>query len=158
FRVRPLSAGNSPPRATHSLHCRRTRGGPRTAQRLRARDVRGGHAGLPTRGGNRGGPIAVCRRGWGVGAAYTGGGGAGGGGGGGGLAPAGFSVAHAVEIGRQAADAGADALLLMPPIHPYLSDAGFRDYFRAIAAAVSLPLLAYKKGPVPSDNLLVDLA
>ena len=74
------------------------------------------------------------------------------------LAPAGFSVAHAVEIGRQAADAGADALLLMPPIHPYLSDAGFRDYFRAIAAAVSLPLLAYKKGPVPSDNLLVDLA
>src|SRR5262245_2645771 len=74
------------------------------------------------------------------------------------LAPVGFGVAHAVEIGRHAVEAGADALLLMPPIHPYLSDAGFRDYFRAIAGAVPLPLLAYKKGPVPSDNLLAELA
>ncbi len=73
------------------------------------------------------------------------------------MAPVGFSVAHAVEIGRQADAAGADALLLMPPIHPYLSDAGFRDYFQAIADAVPLTLLAYKKGPVPSDALLAEL-
>ena len=74
------------------------------------------------------------------------------------LAPVGLGVGHAVQVGRQAADAGADALLLMPPVHPYLSDAGFRDYFGAIAAAVPLPLLAYKKGPVPSDALLGELA
>src|SRR5262249_4195376 len=43
-------------------------------------------------------------------------------------------------------------------IHPYLSDAGFRDYFRALADAVPLPLLAYKKGLVPSDGLLAELA
>lgn len=74
------------------------------------------------------------------------------------VAPIGFGVAHAVQIGRRTGDIGADALLLMPPIHPYLSDAGFRDYFQAIASAVPLPLLAYKKGPVPSDNLLTELA
>jgi 4-hydroxy-tetrahydrodipicolinate synthase len=74
------------------------------------------------------------------------------------LAPVGLGVAHAVEIGWQAAEAGADALLLMPPVHPSLSDAGFRDYFEAIAAAVPLPFLTYKKGPVPSDALLTRLA
>ncbi len=73
------------------------------------------------------------------------------------IAPVGFGVGHAVQIGRQALEAGADALLLMPPVHPYLSDAGFRDYFQAIAAAVPLPILAYKKGPVPSDALLTEL-
>jgi 4-hydroxy-tetrahydrodipicolinate synthase len=73
------------------------------------------------------------------------------------IAPIGFGVGHAIDIGRQAADVGADTLLLMPPIHPYLSDAGFRDYFLAIAQAVRLPLLAYKKGPVPSDRLLTEL-
>lgn len=73
------------------------------------------------------------------------------------IAPIGFGVGHAVQIGQRAAEIGADALLLMPPVHPYLSDAGFRDYFNAIAASVPLPLLAYKKGPVPSDNLLTEL-
>jgi len=46
----------------------------------------------------------------------------------------------------------------MPPVHPSLSDAGFRDYFEAIAAAVPLSLLTYKKGSVPSDALLTSLA
>ena len=73
------------------------------------------------------------------------------------IAPIGFGVGHAVAIGQRAAEVGADALLLMPPIHPYLSDAGFRDYIQAIASAVSLPLLAYKKGPVPSDQLLTEI-
>lgn len=73
------------------------------------------------------------------------------------IAPIGFGVGHAVEIGRRCAEVGADGALLMPPVHPYLSDAGFREYFDAIAAAVPLPLLAYKKGPNPSDALLTEL-
>ena len=73
------------------------------------------------------------------------------------FAPIGFSVRHALDIAGPAADAGADGLLLMPPIHPYLGDPGFRDYFEAIAAGTKLPLLAYKKGPCPSDNLLTEL-
>jgi len=73
------------------------------------------------------------------------------------VAPIGFGVGHAVQIGQRAAELGADAALLMPPVHPYLSDTGFREYFEAIAAAVPLPLLAYKKGPNPSDGLLTEL-
>ena len=73
------------------------------------------------------------------------------------LAPVGLSVAHAVSIGRRAAEEGADALLVMPPIHPYICDSGFRDYFNAIADSVPLPLLAYKRGPAPSDALLAQL-
>jgi len=74
------------------------------------------------------------------------------------MAPIGFGVAQAIQIARQAAEARADALLVMPPIHPYLSDSGFRDYLQAIADAVpGMPLLAYKKGPIPSDALLAEL-
>jgi 4-hydroxy-tetrahydrodipicolinate synthase len=73
------------------------------------------------------------------------------------IAPIGFGVGHGVQIGQRCAERGADAALLMPPIHPYLSDAGFRDYFQAIADATPLPIVAYKKGPVPSDQLLGEL-
>jgi 4-hydroxy-tetrahydrodipicolinate synthase len=74
------------------------------------------------------------------------------------IAPLGFSLDHALAIGSRALEAGADALLLMPSIHPYLSDAGFRDYFLALTEALGVPLLAYKRGPVPSDGLLLELA
>lgn len=74
------------------------------------------------------------------------------------MAPVGLALGHAIEVGRQAAEVGADALLVMPPVHPYLSDAGVGDYLRAIADAVPLPLLTYKRGPVPSDKLLLQLA
>ncbi|MFO0880777.1 MAG: dihydrodipicolinate synthase family protein [Gemmataceae bacterium] len=73
------------------------------------------------------------------------------------IAPVGLGIGHAVALARRATDLGADALLIMPPIHPYLSDSGFRDYFDALAATTPLPFLAYKKGPVPSDRLLLDL-
>jgi len=73
------------------------------------------------------------------------------------LTPVGLSLDHALTIGRAAEKAGADALLVMPPVHPYLSDAGFADYLRALAVEAPLPLLAYKKGPVPSDKLLGEL-
>src|SRR5262249_9698374 len=64
----------------------------------------------------------------------------------------------ALAIGARALEAGANALLLMPPVHPYLCDAGFRDYFLALAGALGVPLLAYKRGPVPGDGLLLELA
>src|SRR5262249_53969160 len=74
------------------------------------------------------------------------------------VAPLGMGLAHALEIGRGAIAAGADALLVMPPVHPYLSDVGVRDYFRALMKELPLPFLAYKKGPFPSDALLGELA
>jgi 4-hydroxy-tetrahydrodipicolinate synthase len=74
------------------------------------------------------------------------------------LAPIGFGVEHAVAIGKGALDAGAHALLLMPTVHPYVCDAGFRDYFLTISERLGQPLLTYKRGPVPSDTLLLELA
>ena len=74
------------------------------------------------------------------------------------LAPLGLGLPHALEIGRGAVAASADAVLVMPPVHPYLCDAGLRDYFRALFENVPLPFLAYKKGPFPSDELLSELA
>ncbi|WP_406695942.1 dihydrodipicolinate synthase family protein [Singulisphaera sp. Ch08] len=74
------------------------------------------------------------------------------------LAPIGLGISHALAIGRAAIDVGADALLVMHPIHPYLGDSGLRDYFQALMVALPLPFLAYKKGPFPSDDLLGELA
>jgi 4-hydroxy-tetrahydrodipicolinate synthase len=70
------------------------------------------------------------------------------------IAPIGLGISHALKIGRGAIKAGADAILVMPPIHPYLSDPGVRDYFQALFDALPIPFLAYKKGPFPSDQLL----
>jgi len=74
------------------------------------------------------------------------------------VAPIGLGLPHAYAIGRGALEVGADALLVMPPTHPYLCDAGLRDYFRDLMDALPLPFLAYKKGPFPSDELLGELA
>ena len=74
------------------------------------------------------------------------------------VAPIGLGLPHALAIGRAAMEAGADAMLVMPPVHPYLCDAGLRDYFQALMKAIPLPFLAYKKGPFPSDELLGELA
>lgn len=74
------------------------------------------------------------------------------------IAPIGLALSHAIEIGRGAIEAGADALLVMPPVHPYLSDSGIRDYFRILMDELPVPMLAYKKGPFPSDTLLGELA
>ena len=73
------------------------------------------------------------------------------------MAPIGLGVSHAIAIGEGAISAGADALLVMPPIHPYLCDSGVRDYFQTLMDALPLPFLAYKKGPTPSDALLTEL-
>ena len=74
------------------------------------------------------------------------------------VAPIGLGLPFALQVGRRAFEAGADALLVMPPIHSYLHDSGLRDYFVTLADKLQLPLLAYKKGPFPSDELLLELA
>ena len=73
------------------------------------------------------------------------------------IAPVGFGLSHALEIGRGAIENEADGLLVMPPVHPYLCDEGVREYLLALAKELPLPLLAYKKGPAPSDGLLLEL-
>lgn len=74
------------------------------------------------------------------------------------FAPVGYQLAHSIDVGRRSVDAGADGIMIMPLAHPYLSDAGARDYIRAIIDAVERPTLIYKKGAVPGDALLLELA
>ena len=74
------------------------------------------------------------------------------------MAPVGLGLEHALAVGERAIELGADALLVMPPVHPYLSDDGVVDYFHAIFTAFAKPLWVYKRGVYPSDVCLVDLA
>jgi 4-hydroxy-tetrahydrodipicolinate synthase len=48
--------------------------------------------------------------------------------------------------------------MFMPFSHPYLSNAGARDYYRQVIDAVRCPTLVYKKSPIPGDDLLLELA
>lgn len=73
------------------------------------------------------------------------------------VAPLGLGLSHATAIGKKAVEAGADVLLVMPPVHPYLCDAGLKDYFQTLFDALPRPFLAYKKGPAPGDELLAEL-
>lgn len=74
------------------------------------------------------------------------------------FAPVGFQLNHAIDVGRRSMEAGADGIMFMPFAHPYLCESGARDYYRAVIDAVKCPTLIYKKGPTPSDRLLLELA
>jgi len=73
------------------------------------------------------------------------------------LVPVGLGVERAVRAGQAARQAGAAGLLVMPPVHPYLSDEGVAGYFETIRAETGMPLWVYKRGPIPSDGVLVRL-
>lgn len=74
------------------------------------------------------------------------------------MAPTGFRAEFAVELANQACQAGAAAALVMPLAFPYLSDAGAEDYYRCLLDQIECPVMIYKKGPIPSDDLLLRLA
>jgi 4-hydroxy-tetrahydrodipicolinate synthase len=50
---------------------------------------------------------------------------------------------HSVELTRAAADAGADAALVVTPYYNKPNPAGIRAHFEAVAAASKLPLIVY---------------
>jgi 4-hydroxy-tetrahydrodipicolinate synthase len=74
------------------------------------------------------------------------------------IAPVGQQLPDALRLADEAAEAGAEALLVMPLDFPYLSNEGARDYYQALLEKAPLPLLVYKKSEIPSDALLLDLA
>jgi 5-dehydro-4-deoxyglucarate dehydratase len=61
------------------------------------------------------------------------------------IAGVGVSAALAVPMARQSAEAGADAILALPPYYPGADDEGLADYYAAIGAATPLPLLVYSR-------------
>jgi 4-hydroxy-tetrahydrodipicolinate synthase len=74
------------------------------------------------------------------------------------MVPVGLQPAYAAEVGQRSLDAGADAALVMPLSFPYLSDEGARDYYATLMDQLQCPTLIYKKDPLPSDHLLLELA
>ncbi len=74
------------------------------------------------------------------------------------FAPVGMQLPFAMDVAKRSLAAGATGLMLMPFTHPYLSDTGVRDYIHAVLDAAPAPTLIYKKGAVPSDSLLLELA
>lgn len=54
-----------------------------------------------------------------------------------------YDTAHSVELSRRAADVGAAGILAVTPYYSRPPQAGLDAHFRAIAAAVDLPVLIY---------------
>jgi 4-hydroxy-tetrahydrodipicolinate synthase len=74
------------------------------------------------------------------------------------MCPVGRQVREAIRLGKDAIEAGADCILVMPLAHSYVSNPGAKDYFRTILDGVGCPTLLYKKSEIPSDELLLELA
>jgi 5-dehydro-4-deoxyglucarate dehydratase len=69
------------------------------------------------------------------------------------IAGVGINVLLAVQMARQSAEAGADAILALPPYYPGADDEGLIEYYAAIGAATPLPLLVYSRdwvNPTPA--------
>lgn len=62
------------------------------------------------------------------------------------VAGSGGTLGHAIEVSRAASDAGADALLVLPPYLVGGPQAGLVAYVEAIAAASDLPVIIYHRG------------
>ena len=70
----------------------------------------------------------------------------------------GFDIATAVEMGRSAAAAGADGVMIHQPLHPYQSAGGWVAYHRAIASALAeMAVVLYVKDPIVTGPMLQEL-
>ncbi|MFB6173472.1 MAG: dihydrodipicolinate synthase family protein [Halobacteriales archaeon] len=73
------------------------------------------------------------------------------------LAGVGGSTGDAIDLIEAYDDAGADAMMVMPPDHTYLHERGLLRYYRELAAASDRPLVPYVRGFHPSVDYLADL-
>jgi 4-hydroxy-tetrahydrodipicolinate synthase len=74
------------------------------------------------------------------------------------FAPVGMQIQYAIDVGQRSLAAGATGVMFMPFTHPYLCNSGARDYYRQVIDRLRCPTLIYKKSPIPSDQLLLELA
>ncbi len=75
------------------------------------------------------------------------------------IAGTGFNAPIAVELARQSAQAGADAILALPPYYPNADEEGLANYYAEIGRATSLGLLVYSRDWVnPSPAWVEQLA
>jgi len=64
-----------------------------------------------------------------------------------------YSTQHTVELSRHAEQAGANALLIVPPYYMAPTPAQTMDHYRRIAEAVSIPVVLYHNVPLTSIDL-----
>jgi 4-hydroxy-tetrahydrodipicolinate synthase len=74
------------------------------------------------------------------------------------FAPVGLQLQHAIDVGGRSVAAGATGIMFMPFAHPYMCNAGARDYYNQVIDRVNSPTLIYKKSPIPNDDLLLEMA
>jgi len=71
-------------------------------------------------------------------------------------------TAHTIELAHQAAEAGADGLLVVTPYYSKPSQAGIMEHFTAVADATDLPIMLYdipgRTGTPIETRTLIELA
>lgn len=72
------------------------------------------------------------------------------------IAGVGLNAPLAIVMAKQAAEAGADAVLALPPNYPGADDEGLADYYAAIGGATALPLIVYSRDWVNPSPLWVE--
>ena len=71
----------------------------------------------------------------------------------------GFNRSIAMDLARQSANIGADAILALPPYYPNSDDEGLADYYVAMGSATPLPLFVYSRDWVnPGPSWVEELA
>lgn len=70
----------------------------------------------------------------------------------------GYAVPTAVELGLSAKKAGAHAVMIHQPVHPYVTEAGILSYYTSIIQALDMPVIIYFKDENISDRVLKKLA
>lgn len=65
-----------------------------------------------------------------------------------------YSTKSAIELGRHAQEAGAQAYMLHHPTQTFISDDGLVEYYTKIADALEIGVVIYKRRPDLSDEVL----
>jgi 4-hydroxy-tetrahydrodipicolinate synthase len=73
-------------------------------------------------------------------------------------AAVGRSLKEAIELGRRAKAAGADAIMAHQPLDPFAAPQAQATYFKALADGVDIPLVAYVRSDAMSAKDLAGLA
>ncbi|WP_307720024.1 dihydrodipicolinate synthase family protein [Paenibacillus koleovorans] len=74
------------------------------------------------------------------------------------VAGVGYSTETAILLGEYAQAAGADAVMIHQPIHPYATSRGVYTYFKTVIESLAIPSVLYFKDPHISDDILLQLA
>ncbi|SER39691.1 dihydrodipicolinate synthase family protein [Natrinema salaciae] len=73
------------------------------------------------------------------------------------LAGVGGSTGEARELIRSYDRIGVDAMMVMPPDHTYMHEAGLLEYYRNLSSGTETPLVPYVRGFDPSIDYLASL-